>query len=130
MRHDPRRGGAAIRAGLLGLHVGHMGPFFKDFLTVGTLIFVDGHSYNAKNGHDSPFFCPGPSAVVLKFAAPRREPAMNCPRKLGLGGLGFTHALLQTFSATMTAAIQFLFTLNFLVSHDVLHGGDAPINFW
>ena len=29
---------------------------------------------------------------------------MNCPRKLGLGGLGFTHALLQTFSATMTAA--------------------------
>lgn len=55
---------------------------------------------------------------------------MNCPRELGLGGLGFTHALLQTFSATMTAAIQFLFTLNFLVSHDVLHGGDAPINFW
>ena len=54
---------------------------------------------------------------------------MNCPRKLGLGGLGFTHALLQTFSATMTAAIQFLFTLNFLVSHDNLHGGDAPINF-
>lgn len=55
---------------------------------------------------------------------------MNCPRKLCLGGLGFTHALLQTFSATMTTAIQFLFALNFLVSHDVLHGGMTPINFW
>ena len=95
MRDKTGRERATIRAGFLPVGLTHFDPFLKNRVTLGTLVFVD--------GHDKP---------------------ENVELFLGLG-LGSVFTGLQALGATLTTTIQFLLAFNLLVSHVVLQISDV-----
>ena len=110
-------------------------------LTLGALIFVDRHG-NTKKAITRLFAALTPAGWFAPCAAAARQPgrapyvtarkiaAVGTPVSrvlgLGLGGLGFAHALLQTLFAALTTTVQFFLTLNFLMCHGSLQGR-APL---
>ena len=72
--------------------------------------------------HDERLLTQPPEQFQRENALKRHGPA-GPSKNLSLGGsLGFTHALLQALSATMTATGQFFLTFDLFVSHVSLRG--------